>query len=675
MAQRPTASQRASTPASRSRNVSPMLRGVGRGGIQKRRGGPVKVDRDGDLVMDAATTSDRNKSSGGRHDGSSSNRGGRMAGQGRGNLGTQRSQQAILRGLSTQQANVLEAHIIRPTSTTIRVDGLKSSKAASNPDGGLDSLLAFLERKASGPDAKSNRTVKIKKSHVEGDSVIITVSPQDAAAILKLDKFSFAGASLSIRSHETSTAPRSNKTGERVTEISKSAKEIQDQIRGILSARYDPSLKLLNLAALGRDPGLLQMGIFDECNTISKLFPVLMVVCDRLFSSREEKRNAIMSITLADNELEDLSKVTTLAQTFPDLKNLDLSQNNLRDLRSLELWRWKFRHLENLVMTGNPIESSYPDYKVDILRWYPNLQILNGVQVRSAEEIAAALEAVKSPIPISGPDFRDAGQIGEDFVRQFLSLYDSDRTALIMAFYDSKSLFSLFINMSAPRDSQHSSPVPPWAPYTKHSRNLVKITHLPARMSRRYCGVEQIRPLWSNLPATRHPDLSTQADKYVIDCHSLPGLADPTGQSVRGVDGLILSMHGEFEELPSSSSEKSLRSFSRTFVLGPGLPGGPPIRVVSDLLVLRAWAPLPLPSITANDIGPPNHHAEQQNQEAIIMQLAERTGMTPAYAMLCLTETGWDIEKAFAAFVANKLTLCKDKLPQDAFSPGIRVGL
>lgn len=96
------------------------------------------MDRDGDLVMDAA---ERNKPGASRNDGSASGRGGRIGGHGRGNLGSQRNQQAILRGLSAQQANVLEAHVSRPTSTTICVDGLKLSKAASNPDGGLESLL------------------------------------------------------------------------------------------------------------------------------------------------------------------------------------------------------------------------------------------------------------------------------------------------------------------------------------------------------------------------------------------------------------------------------------------------------------------------------------------------------------------------------------------------------
>lgn len=222
--------------------------------------------------------------------------------------------------------------------------------------------------------------------------------------------------------------------------------------------------------------------------------------------------------------------------------------------------------------------------------------------------------------------------------------------------------------MSAPRDPQHSAPIHPWAAYTKHSRNLLKITHLPTRISRTCRGVQAIQSLWSVLPTTRHPDLATQADKYIIECHPIPGLVDPTGQSIRGVDGLMITMHGEFEEEIGSATDKALRSFSRTFILGPGPPGGLPIRVVSDLMVLRAWGPLALPSLSTTTITPPNASAnnpdsvQQPSQEAITIKLSEVTGMTLNYSMMCLTETGWDLEKAFVAFTANK-----DKLPADAF--------
>ena len=161
--------QRASAPPRGPRNTSPSVRGGGRGGIQKRRAGtgPVRVDKDGDLVMDAATAADRRKPGKGRLEspapskphGSGRGSGGPVRGT---NIGAQKTQQAILRGLGAQQANVLESRIITG-GTSLRIDGLNSSKAASNPDGGLESLLAFLERKASGLDAASNRSVKIKK--------------------------------------------------------------------------------------------------------------------------------------------------------------------------------------------------------------------------------------------------------------------------------------------------------------------------------------------------------------------------------------------------------------------------------------------------------------------------------------------------------------------------------
>ncbi|RDL34497.1 NTF2-like protein [Venustampulla echinocandica] len=648
-----------------SRNTSPSVRG---GGIQKRRAGPARVDKDGDLVMDPVAAGGERKSGRGQLGGQKSRARGPGRGSGGpsrgGNAGIIKAQQAIIRGLGAKQANVLESHVTTG-GTMARVDGLSSSKAASNPDGGVESLLAFLERKASGLDAKSNRAIKIKKSLKKGDSVIITASPEDIAEIQKLDNFMFAGTTLTIQPYDPSSLARSDKSEDKKkAQVSPSAQETKERLRGILATRYDAALKLLDLSALAQDEGLKQMGVFDGSTTTSKIFPALMVVCDGLFKTRQEKRDAIVSVTLADNNLADVSDVAALAQTFPDLKNLDLSRNRLEQLSSLDAWRSKLRHLSNLVLIGNPIESQLPTIKTEIMRRYPYLEVLNGVQIRTPDEIAAAVEAAKSPIPIATPDFRDVGQVGENFIRQFVVLYDNDRPQLLATFYDMQSVLSISVNMQAPRNPKNSVPIPPWASYTKHSRNLVKINNLPTQMSRMHRGSQAIQSVWATLPATRHPDLQSQPEKYLIECHPLPGLADPNNQSIRGVDGLIVTMHGEFEE-QNDSTEQALRSFSRTFVLGPGAPGGPPIRVVSDMMVLRAWGPLALPRSSPIAPETPQGNPEQQKQQAIAMQLVERTGMTPNYAMLCLTETGWDLEQAFIAFTANK-----DKLPPDAFIAG-----
>ncbi|RDW78161.1 hypothetical protein BP5796_06013 [Coleophoma crateriformis] len=653
--------KRNAAPPTGPRNGSSTIRS--KGGIQKRRNGPVRVDKDGDLDMEA--TNEKSKAGKGRLDAPSSSRGAK-AGRGgnaqpRNSLVTQKAQQAILRGLSTDQASIRESRISKG-NVYLKVDGLKSSKAASNPDGGIANLLSFLERKAKPVNPKSSKKVKIKKSSKDGDSVIITTSEEDSEAILKLNGFNFAGSDLAI---QITTAPKLSSHGKKgeKKEVSDETKELQDKLKGILSSRYDTSLKLLNLSNLGADPGLIAIGIFNETTEdVSKLFPALMKVCDSIFTTKAQKREAIVSVSLADNSLANVSPVTTLAQTFPDLKNLDLSRNMLSDRRALEAWRWKFRKLENLVLTGNPIETSDPEYGPDLVRWFPQLQTLSGIQVRSPEEVAEIIEKAKSPIPIRGADFRDISQVAENFLRQFFTLYDTNRPQLAAAFYDNDSQHSISVNTAAPRGANNSVPTPPWADYIKHSRNLTKITHAPAKMARRHKGVEAIQKLWSTLPATRHPDILTQSEKYLADCHTLPGLPDPTGQSPYGVDGLIVTIHGEFEEDANSISGTSLRSFSRTFTLAPGAPGGPQIRVLNDVLLIRAWAPLATPT----HVTTPPPLVNDQQKASIFAKLVEMTGMTPQYAELCLNDTAWNLEQAFVAFNNNK-----DKLPANAFlAPG-----
>jgi hypothetical protein len=68
------------------------------------------------------------------------------------------------------------------------------------------------------------------------------------------------------------------------------------------------------------------------------------------------------------------------------------------------------------------------------------------------------------------------------------------------------------------------------------------------------------------------------------------------------------------------------------------------------------------------------------------IQLIERTGMTMEFAVMCLRETGWDLEKAFIAFNKTKVyiphsisknktwwkLICyQDALPSHAFDAAI----
>lgn len=155
-----------------------------RGGIQKRNTTPARMDKDGDLVMDQAGTNGRASGRGrgtatrgperAQRSGTSDILGARTSRPVRTGIDPSAIQKAVLRGMGSSETaprgprsslrNVRGRGSIRSTDEPwdqVKVKGFKQSKAAANPGGGISELLAFLERKATHPDA--SETVKIKK--------------------------------------------------------------------------------------------------------------------------------------------------------------------------------------------------------------------------------------------------------------------------------------------------------------------------------------------------------------------------------------------------------------------------------------------------------------------------------------------------------------------------------
>lgn len=430
-------------------------------------------------------------------------------------------------------------------------------------------------------------------------------------------------------------------------------------LRAVLLRRYDSTLKLLNLSHLKADSELVNLGLFSTPDREAKFFPVLLTVCDGMFTTQEQKIEAIASVTLAGNALTSIGPVASLVQTFPALKNLDLSDNRLRSLSTLTGWRSKFPQLDHLVLSGNPLEIEEPSYKDEILKFFPTLQILNSLQVRKT----------KTSIPVSEPSFNDEGNIAETFIKHFFSAYDSDRSALIDCYYDAATTFSLSINTQAPKGIEVAEKATfSWDAYIRQSRNLHKLTHLPARMRRVYNGAENIRECWLSLPSTRHPNVLSEQQKWCIECEPAPGVPDLTGQSLGGVGGLFVTIHGEFSEVNVSTGQSTcLRSFDRTFLLGPGT-GASGVRVVCETLVLRryagsaAWKSVCSPPVQYRVQLPPGFGApapekteEQVQHEILAVELCARTNMTLEYSGMCLEQSGWSLERAEMAFQLAKV--------------------
>jgi nuclear RNA export factor len=435
---------------------------------------------------------------------------------------------------------------------------------------------------------------------------------------------------------------------------SKAGTDTKAQMTAVLNKRYHQPTKVLDLSSLATDPDLVAMGLFNSTSTESKFFPALMRVWEMNFDNSEKSRAAVDSVTLANNRLANISPITTLSQTFPNLKNLDLSNNDFKDAQALEGWRWKFRQLEFLDLSGTPF-SLDPSFKNTMLKWYPRLKTLNNTCVRTVDEAAAQR---KMPILIQPAYFQDDSRIAENFVTAFFVGYDKDRNDLINQVYDNNSTFSLNVNNVAPRASQ--DPTPGWDHYIKKSRNILKISHLQARMSRAYVGAEKIREAWNNLPKTKHPDITGHPEDWLIECHSIPGLPDPTGQCITGVGGLIVTVHGKFDELGTSKIE--MRSFDRTFVLGPG-GGAGGLRVICDMLTLRAygghgaWDP-------DNQSTLP-HPVPPQTKEQMILEVSFKTRMTLEYSEMALLGNNWDTQAALRDFEELRVSY-QDRSPNSA---------
>lgn len=479
--------------------------------------------------------------------------------------------------------------------------------------------------------------------------------------MLKLNGFSFAGSPLTITKNESGW-PLTDGEGNN-TEYTAETEALVQTLQSLLGSRYSVERTLLTLSALGSDPTLIQLNLLsDSAAGAAKTFRVLMKLCNDQFKTPQDKREAVSSVTLADNALDSLDAVFSLAETFPHLKHLDLSRNRFSSIKQLQKWRGHFKGLETLLLNDNPIIQAEPNYTVDIMQWFSKLQNLSGVQVRTPEEVLVAVQKrFAKPIPQRGNDFRDINGLAQDFIIKFFPMYDSDRNLLLQTYYDEHSSFTLAVVNGVPK--QKDTVVPPWAPYIGRSRNHTKITTREARLDRYLKGIA-IQEAWTKLPATQHPVLAP--GKYIIDCHPMKALLDPVSHKPGGEPGMTITVHGEFSELQPDGTT-GLRSFSRTFILGPSINGRAPIRVMNDMLSLHAYSPIPDVTDTAPKAatvvpnvpvapGAPVPSPEEQ-QQLMITELTSRTNMTPAYSKLCLESANWNFDQALAIFVEKKVSL------------------
>ncbi|KAK4565454.1 nuclear mRNA export, poly(A)+RNA binding protein [Recurvomyces mirabilis] len=649
-------------------------RAAPRGPAATRRRAGLRADRDGDVAMGLPIKGRAGVAKSSTPTGPRKDPAARPA---RGGILGATAQRAILRqAAGTRDVSMKEGRIsvTRGGLVGLKVSGWNKSKAADNADGGVSALIKWLEKKASSKLGSRARNVKIKKSYVEGSDLIIKVPSEDANALVRMNGYGWAGSTVSITRTDGAASDTAGPPSQ--------AEETKAMLRGVLERRYDPDTKFLNLSSLGQDEELKNQHMFDKKSTASKFFPAMMIVFDHAFDKKEDRDAAVTSVSLANNDLEDLTAVSTLSLHLPKVQNLDLSNNKFAKLGSLNNWRRRFNHLQHLILTGNPLEQNEPSYQQEIVNWYPTLRQLNGIQVRTEEEIAKKATMPDLPFPIRSALFKDEGGIAENFIRTFFTGFDTDRANLANYYYDNDSEFSYAVNTSAPRDPNAADKAETgnWEAYLKHSRNLKKISQLPARQSRKFRGAQAVAEVFAGMPATKHPDLAAEARKWIVEAKMVPGVPDVSGASPAGVDGFLITIHGEFDELDIASGQaKKKRSFDRTFIVGPGGPAT--VRVVSDLLTIRSYGGTQ--AFEPDNFEGYNMDPQQQQvpeaaapglpagldvaqAEQMVAQLIQQTNMTLQYAKDCLEQVAWNYPMALQAFES-----VKGNLPPEAFGSAL----
>jgi nuclear RNA export factor len=195
-------------------------------------------------------------------------------------------------------------------------------------------------------------------------------------------------------------------------------------LEGFLGRRYDPTTKLLDLSAIALDEAVRRSGMFDNERTQKKFFPALMVVCDKMLPTRDQKIAAIESVSLANNNVPNLNVIYELVKSLNHIKNLDLSGNAFASLLPLKPWKNRFKSLEHLIVDPFP-EAGWED---ELTAWFPRLRILNGKQVRpdaDTSQAPAAVALAYSSTPAATPVNTEEQQKKEEmiaFVQQATNL-------------------------------------------------------------------------------------------------------------------------------------------------------------------------------------------------------------------------------------------------------------
>lgn len=433
--------------------------------------------------------------------------------------------------------------------------------------------------------------------------------------------------------------------------------EQHDCLKRVMSERYTPDLRQLNLNNFHNDINLIKEGIFCPLYRQLNMQLVVNIIVENIPQVHE--------IDLSQNKIQCLDDLVRLVPACLDLQKLNLGKNKILNLDTLE--KLVGLNLTELTLEGNPLCNQFRDtelYISAVRKFFSKVVYLDRQQL--PRPIGFEVDEDESKIPKTVPAYfilPDVKDLVLQFIEQYYQIFDTEDRKPLEAAYSKNALFSLTCNFPDTGPGSRFSNI-----YLTENRNLKKLGSSNRRQKLVFQGRSAIGNLLCKLPSTVHDPPSFTLDVPVAN----PKL-------------IVVTLSGVFRQ--QADRLPPIRSFTRTLTI---VPEGTGYCICNEQIYIttatveqvkkafnktRVVAPAQPIMVSVEQIepAPANDPGTQQAtllpmQEAMIIKFSEASGMLPQFSQLCLEQNGWDFNKAGEVFLQLKTD---NKIPPEYFAQSV----
>jgi len=392
---------------------------------------------------------------------------------------------------------------------------------------------------------------------------------------------------------------------------------IQPLLLTVLTKRYNPNQKTLNLENFHTDPDI-DKTVYCPLSQIRTSNHVLKLASTAIATFEH--------LNLQHNELFNISAIEN--SNLKTVKYLDLRHNNLLNMNALA--PLKNLEITKLWLDRNPLCENYStakQYVESAKKYCPNLQELDGV-------------CIVENMPLIYRDYfpdDKAQHFAHKFVSHFFALYDQFDRTVLRGLYHKDAFYSM--SFAIPHNIAQKTGL---NQYTLN-RNLLKKG--PKKNTCLYYGQEDILAALSKLPRSYHDKSSFTYDVMYEDDKCV-----------------VFSVSGLFKKLTSGIT---VLSFSRTFILLASLDNE--YHILNDQY--HIWA---APSNMTPDKIIVKHVFDESEpvcfspseKSVLITRMRQITKMNKEWSETYLKEAQWDMRKAISSFMKDFKT---SAIPEHVF--------